>query len=113
MNTFGDRLRAARTAKGYTQEELADLMEVSKQSVSAWENNRETPSFERLPRLRDALGAALDELICGSAVLLVSREEQGPYEIQPLLTIDERRLVRRFRRLNERRQKALITVLGE
>ena len=113
MNTFGDRLRAARTAKGYTQEELAELMEVSKQSVSAWENNRETPSFERLARLRDSLGVALDELICGTAVLLVSREEAGAYDVQPLLTRDELRLVRRFRRLNERRQKALIVMLED
>ena len=65
MKHFGDRLREARVAAGMTQEELGFELGITKSSVSAWENGRETPSFRLLPELRRQLRRSLDELICG------------------------------------------------
>lgn len=36
--TFGDRLSALRRASQHTQEQLAELLEVTRQSVSRWES---------------------------------------------------------------------------
>jgi transcriptional regulator with XRE-family HTH domain len=65
MKRFADRLREARVAAGMTQEQLGFALGVTKSSVSAWENGRETPSFRMLPELRRQLKRSLDELICG------------------------------------------------
>ena len=40
MSTFRAQLIAARKAKGYTQEMLAELMNVSRPTISHWENGR-------------------------------------------------------------------------
>ena len=55
MDTLGKRLRAARLAKGLTQDEMADELELTKSTVSAWENDRIAPSIDKLPRLRRRL----------------------------------------------------------
>lgn len=65
MQTFGQRLRHARDEARLTQEELGFEVGVSKASVSAWENDRERPSFDNLPKLQAALQCSLDHLIVG------------------------------------------------
>ena len=44
----GDHLRAAREKKGWTQEQLAQKLGVSKQAVSQWEAEKTTPSMDNL-----------------------------------------------------------------
>jgi len=65
LKTFGQRLRHARDEAEITQEQLGFEVGVSKASISAWENDRERPSFDNLPRLQAALGKSLDHLIVG------------------------------------------------
>lgn len=49
LNKFnGDRLKNARQYKGYTVEELAELIGVSKQTVSQYENHKITPEFDKI-----------------------------------------------------------------
>ena len=38
--TFGEKLKAIRKEKGYSQEEMAGLLNVSRQAVSKWESDR-------------------------------------------------------------------------
>ena len=65
MSGFQERLKSARQRLGLTQEALAEELNVTKASVSAWETGREKPGFRLLPRLRIVLGTSLDDLICG------------------------------------------------
>jgi transcriptional regulator with XRE-family HTH domain len=51
VDTFGAQLSAARRAKGYTQEQLAELLSVSRTSVSRWESDRVMPDLETIKRL--------------------------------------------------------------
>jgi transcriptional regulator with XRE-family HTH domain len=124
MNTFGDRFRAARNALGLTQDELAERLELTKSAISAWENNREAPSFDKLSRVRTHLETSLDYLICGEATAKPAwearahhvREPPAAWEREPgagSRSRDEVRLLRRFRAMNERKRKALIVVLDD
>ena len=113
MKRFADRLREARVAAGMTQEQLALELGITKSSVSAWENNRETPSFRMLPQLCRLLRHSLDELICGI-------EGASPAS-NPALNIDEaslvarnpreRALLTRYRRLPAGKQDVLLELL--
>jgi len=109
MKSFGDRLREARKAAGLTQEQLGFALGVTKSSVSAWENNRETPSFRLLPNLRGALKRSLDELICdqGSARL---HDLPADYALQAHDT-HEQALLTRYRNLPARRREAVLELL--
>ena len=48
---FGDNLKKLRNSKGLTQEQVAELLNVSKQSISRWENNITYPDISFLPIL--------------------------------------------------------------
>lgn len=56
METFPEKLMSARKAKGLTQEALAQMLNVSRQTVSHWENGRALPDLETTRRLTQLLG---------------------------------------------------------
>ncbi len=60
--TLGEKLAALRRDKGLTQEELAEMLAVSHQSVSRWERNAALPETAKLLALRALYGCSLDEL---------------------------------------------------
>ena len=53
---LGSRLRQAREFAEYTQQEIADLLGVVRETVSYWENERRLPSAVQLARLAEAYG---------------------------------------------------------
>ena len=63
--TIGSRIAGARKAKGMTQEELANILGVSSQAVSKWENDASCPDISLFPRLAKELGLTTDELLTG------------------------------------------------
>lgn len=65
MPDFGNRLRKARRDARFTQITLALELDVSPTQISAWENNRETPSFRHLEKLSRLLTVSLDWLVLG------------------------------------------------
>ncbi|MBT2143965.1 MULTISPECIES: helix-turn-helix transcriptional regulator [unclassified Rhodanobacter] len=116
MKRFADRLREARVAAGMTQEQLGFALGITKSSVSAWENGRETPSFRMLPELRRELGRSLDELICGVPPEAGGIEEGRPkyasHEASPAARDEkERALLLRYRSLSAKRRAALLDLL--
>lgn len=52
-----------RKRKGWSQEELAAKLYVSRQSVSKWENGQNYPSLEIIINLSDLFGLTIDELL--------------------------------------------------
>ena len=69
--TIGKRIAALRREKGMKQDDLAQLLEVSPQAVSKWENDQSCPDISLLPGLAKALGVSTDELLSG-------KQEQKP-----------------------------------
>lgn len=65
--SLGQTICRLRTAKGYSQSELAEMLGVSRQSVSKWETDSSAPDLENLIRLHEILEVSMDELILGKA----------------------------------------------
>lgn len=63
MRTFGEILREKRTAKGYTREKLAELLDTSAHNIYYWEQGRAFPSLMNFVSVADFFGCTLDELI--------------------------------------------------
>ena len=59
---FHEKLIQRRKERGMTQEELADRLSVSRQTVSKWENGECMPDADKFIRLADVLEISLDEL---------------------------------------------------
>lgn len=60
---LGHRIRELRTACGWNQVELAKRLNISKQTVSNWENDNIQPSIEMLVRLADVFLVSTDYLL--------------------------------------------------
>lgn len=62
---LGQQLKAHRKELGISQDELAEKIFVSRQSISNWENNKTYPDIHTLLLLAETFGISLDELIKG------------------------------------------------
>lgn len=60
---IAQRLAAMRREKGYSQEELANRLGLSRQAVSKWERAESSPDTGNLIALADLYGVTLDELV--------------------------------------------------
>ena len=60
---IGGKIQARRKAMGLSQEDLAQLTGVSRQSVTKWETGQSAPDLDRLVEVSDVLGVSLDFLL--------------------------------------------------
>ncbi|MGP4080665.1 helix-turn-helix domain-containing protein [Pseudalkalibacillus sp. R45] len=60
---FGEKLKQERKKNGWSQEELAEKLFVSRQSVSKWENGQNYPSIEIIIKVSDLFSVTIDELL--------------------------------------------------
>ena len=62
---IGDTIAKLRKEKGWTQNELAEMLKVSDKAISKWESNKGDPSIEFLPVMSELFGVTLDYLMTG------------------------------------------------
>ena len=91
--TIGKRIAQLRREKGLTQEELSQMMEVSAQAVSKWENDQTCPDITSLPKLAKILGVTVDELLSGKedapiAQVLPPEERKDIKEMMLRIVVD-------------------------
>ena len=60
---LGETIYRLRTKQGMSQDALANELDVSRQSVSKWENNSAVPELEKLMKMSDLFGVTLDALV--------------------------------------------------
>ena len=61
--TLPEKLLELRTARGLSQGELAEELDVSRQSVSKWETGQSVPDLDKIIKLSDLYGVTVDELV--------------------------------------------------
>lgn len=98
---FGARLRELRTAAGYTQQEIAQEVGVSRRMIAYYEGETERPPAALLPAFAAALGVSTDELL---GVATLRKRAAKP----------DRRLQRRMQqieRMNPREKRQALQLL--
>ena len=75
--TFAKRLAQARQESGLTQDALAGMLDVSRQTVSKWESGQAQPEAGRIAALADALGTTCDALLRDAAPQTVPVQMTG------------------------------------
>ena len=63
--SLGETIYKLRTERNLSQGDLAEMMEVSRQSVSKWENNSAVPDLEKIIKLSEIFGVSIDGLVKG------------------------------------------------
>lgn len=90
METFAERVRRLRIAKGYTQTQLGERLGVVGHAVGAWELAISEPSAHRIPQLARSLGVSCDELLDG-------HRRVAPRQSQPVVVETFGQRLRRLR----------------
>ena len=62
---IADRIQYLRKQKGYSQEELADKVGVSRQAVSKWESEQTTPDLEKVIAMSELFEVTTDYILKG------------------------------------------------
>lgn len=65
-----DKIKNARIQKGYTQEQVAENLLVSRQTISNWENGKSLPDIISIIKMSELYELSLDEMMKGDKALL-------------------------------------------
>ncbi|ATO45511.1 hypothetical protein C5L30_001996 [Companilactobacillus farciminis] len=66
---FGAQMKKLRTSRGLTQGQVAQKLNVSRQTISSWENNRNLPDLEMVVLIARIFNISLDNLILGDPTM--------------------------------------------
>lgn len=94
--TFGERIREARKAKGFTQKQLADKIGAKHNSISDWENNKNKPDPDTI------------EILCGVLSITPNYLLKATAED---FSIAEKNIIQKYRKLDPQGQEHVDTVL--
>ena len=83
--TLAEKILSLRTERGMSQDDLAEKLEVSRQSVSKWETAQSTPDLDKIIKLADLFGVSVDQLV------REGERPQPPEPPQPQTVYVERR----------------------
>ena len=74
---FNEKLQSLRKGRGLTQEELAEILYVSRTAVSKWESGRGLPNIDSLKGISVFFGISIDELLSGERLLNIAEKEKN------------------------------------
>ena len=77
---FNEKLQELRKNKGLTQEELAEVLFVSRTAISKWESGRGYPSIDSLKEIAKYFSVTIDELLSSNEVLSIAEEDNKQKE---------------------------------
>lgn len=92
-------IRQIRKARGLTQKQLADMIDVSESIISQYENGKKSPSNETLLKLGEALDCSVSDILDDRKALNFA------------LSTLERDLIQKYRALDERGRKVVDAVI--
>lgn len=105
---FNNKLYELRKQKGLSQEELANKLNVSRQTVSKWELGDSTPDMEKLIVLSDLFEISLDELVLGK----VPEPQQAAKTPDVINTIEEKVLTEKNKKTARKGLKIAAILFG-
>ncbi len=99
MSTFGERLRAEREKQGYSQKQFAEALGITPTRLNYWEKDKREPDVLNIKKILDILKIDSDYL------LGIDRNDNK-------FTEKERKLIKKYRLLDQRGQQAVEDTLN-
>ena len=72
---FHEKLQELRKSRGLTQEELSEILYVSRTAISKWESGRGYPSIDSLKEISKFFSVTIDDLLSGEKLLTIVEKE--------------------------------------
>lgn len=110
---FSDNLRDLRKAKNIKQETFAEAMNVSRQTVSKWENGTAMPELKKLTNIAEYFGVTMDELLGysnGNAGEITTEINDKQY-IDEILNLQNKTIQNKIKSINKKWTAAFLVLL--
>ena len=91
--TIGEKIYKLRTERNLSQGELSEMLEVSRQSISKWENGAATPDLDKIIKLSEIFGITIDELVKSNEVSASAEEKPQTIIIKKESNFPPRKIV--------------------
>lgn len=78
--TLGEKLKKLRADNGFTQEELAEKLYVTRTTISKWESNRGYPNIDALKAISKFFSVSIDDLLSSNELLTIAEEDSKQKE---------------------------------
>ena len=72
---FHEKLQELRKQKNLTQEELSEILFVSRTAISKWESGRGYPSIDSLKAIAEFIGVTIDELLSNRELICIAEKD--------------------------------------
>ena len=82
--SFAENLKLIRKERNLSQEELAEILEVSRQAVSKWERDLSLPDINSIPKLAEIFEISVDELM---QVKTETKENIGKNKVDEIVDV--------------------------
>ena len=79
---FNEKLQELRRQRNLTQEELAEILFVSRTAVSKWESGRGMPNIESLKAIANFFSVTVDDLLSGEQILVIAEDDRKQKEMR-------------------------------
>ena len=83
---FKEKLQLLRINLKFSQEELADRLGISRQSITKWENGQSFPDIQNLIQLSEIFKVSIDRLVKGNDICTVSLLDEQKYPMHDIRT---------------------------
>ena len=91
--TLGEKIYKLRTERNLSQGDLSEILEVSRQSVSKWENGAATPDLDKIIKLSEIFGITIDELVKNEEVSAPSEQKTPEIIIKKESSFPPRKII--------------------
>ena len=114
-NILGKKLRNLRLESKMTQDDIAEILDMSRTSFSKYENGASSPPLPMLRKLAAIYNVSLNYLIYDDSTIISVKDEgnvEAPEQSEAVnsftqLTRDEKKLIMKFRLLNSQKQEEI------
>ena len=86
---FYEKLKNLRKLNGFTQEELAEKLNVSRQAITKWESGEGIPDIENLKQISNLFNTTIDELVKDHTVVIVAHRLSTIVDADKINIIDK------------------------
>ena len=113
--SIGQRITELRNEKNLSQGQLAELLDISRQAVSKWENDKTSPDTLNLIRLADVLDTEIEYLATGKkpvylpAPVVVNVSEKVDKIVERVV---EKPVIKKVVRIRYRNDPVVLTITG-
>lgn len=73
---IGDRIRKLRKERGYSQQQLANKLNLTQGAISQWENNQTVPAYDQLASIAQLFSTSIDDLMGRLDLPATEREDE-------------------------------------